>query len=77
MKKIHKFKTTYRDYINQDCLIESVIIPEHLYNGLVRSLSWKIEYQSRVEKALNYLVGLDSLDSEQLYNLENILKGEL
>ena len=33
-------------------------------------------YKSRIYKALKYLEGLDSLDGEQLYELEKILKGE-
>lgn len=33
-------------------------------------------YKGRVNKALKYLESLDSLDIEQLYVLEKILKGE-
>ena len=33
-------------------------------------------YKRRVNKALKYLESLDSLDGEQLYVLEKILKGE-
>ena len=33
-------------------------------------------YKGRIYKALKYLESLDSLDGEQLYELEKILKGE-
>ena len=52
-------------------------IPTRLYSGLVRSLSWKIEYHSRILKALDFIDCLDSLDGDQFYHLEKILKGEL
>ena len=56
---------------------DKVEIPSRLYSGLVRSLAWKIEYQSRIENAKEFMNNLDSLDTEQFYELENILKGEL
>lgn len=56
---------------------DKIAIPTKLYSGLVRSLAWKIEYQSRIEKANEFLQDLDSLDTEQFYILEEILKGEL
>lgn len=34
------------------------------------------KYKSRIYKALKYMESLDSLDSEQFYILEKILKGE-
>lgn len=34
---------------------DKVEIPSRLYSGLVRSLAWKIEYQSRIERALEEL----------------------
>lgn len=55
---------------------DKVEIPSRLYSGLVRSLAWKIEYQDRIERAIYYLDGLDSLDTEQFYKLEEIIKGE-
>ena len=55
---------------------DKVEIPSRLYSGLVRSLAWKIEYQDRIERAKEFMNNLDSLDTEQLYELENILKGE-
>ena len=33
-------------------------------------------YKGRIYKALKYMESLDSLDSEQFYMLEKILKGE-
>ena len=33
-------------------------------------------YKGRIYKALKYMEGLDSLDGEQFYELEKILKGE-
>ena len=33
-------------------------------------------YKGRIYKALKYMESLDSLDGEQLYELEKILKGE-
>ena len=33
-------------------------------------------YKGRINKALKYMESLDSLDSEQFYILEKILKGE-
>lgn len=33
-------------------------------------------YKGRINKALKYMESLDSLDSEQFYMLEKILKGE-
>ena len=33
-------------------------------------------YKGRIYKALKYMEGLDSLDAEQFYMLEKILKGE-
>ena len=55
---------------------DKIAIPTKLYSGLVRSLAWKIEYQDRVERALEFIDCLDSLDSDQFYYLEKILKGE-
>lgn len=56
---------------------DKVEIPSRLYSGLVRSLAWKIEYQDRIERAKEFLQDLDSLDTEQFYELEKIIKGEL
>lgn len=73
--KLLEENTNYRkipNYIKR----ERITISERLYSGLVRSLAWKIEYQDRIEKALKFIDNLDSLDSEQFYYLENILKGE-
>lgn len=55
---------------------DKIAIPTKLYSGLVRSLAWKIEYQDRVQRALELIDNLDSLDTEQFYYLEKILKGE-
>ena len=55
---------------------DKVEIPSRLYSGLVRSLAWKIEYHDRIERAKEFLQDLDSLDTEQFYILEEILKGE-
>lgn len=55
---------------------ERVVISDRLYSGLVRSLAWKIEFEDRLEKALNYIDNLDSLDSEQFYCLNRLLRGE-
>ena len=55
---------------------DKVLIPSRLYSGLVRSLAWKIEYQDRLQRALELIDNLDSLDTEQFYYLEKILKGE-
>ena len=55
---------------------DKVVIPSRLYSGLVRTLAWKIEYQDRVQRALELIDNLDSLDTEQFYYLEKILKGE-
>ena len=55
---------------------DKVLVPSRLYFGLVRSLAWKIEYQDRVQRALELIDNLDSLDTEQFYYLEKILKGE-
>lgn len=55
---------------------DKVEIPTRLYSGLVRTLAWKIEYQDRVQRALELIDNLDSLDTEQFYYLEKILKGE-
>ena len=55
---------------------DKVEIPSRLYSGLVRSLAWKIEYQGRIEKAKEFMDNLDSLDTEQFYELEKIIKGE-
>lgn len=55
---------------------DKILIPTRLYSGLVRTLAWKIEYQDRVQRALELIDNLDSLDTEQFYYLEKILKGE-
>lgn len=55
---------------------ERVVISDRLYSGLVRSLAWKIEFEDRLEKALNYIDNFDSLDSEQFYCLNRLLRGE-
>ena len=55
---------------------DKVLISSRLYSGLVRTLAWKIEYQDRVQRALELIDNLDSLDTEQFYYLEKILKGE-
>ena len=55
---------------------DKVEIPSRLYSGLVRSLAWKIEYHGRIERAKEFMDNLDSLDTEQFYELEKILKGE-
>ena len=52
---------------------ERVVISDRLYSGLVRSLAWKIEFEDRLEKALNYIDNFDSLDSEQFYCLNRLL----
>lgn len=55
---------------------ERVVISDRLYSGLVRSLAWKIEFEDRLEKALSYIDNFDSLDSEQFYCLNRLLRGE-
>lgn len=55
---------------------DKVEIPSRLYSGLVRSLAWKIEYQDRIKRAKEFMEILDSLDTEQFYELEKIIKGE-
>lgn len=55
---------------------ERVVISDRLYSGLVRSLAWKIEFEDRLEKALNYIDNFDSLDTEQFYCLNRLLRGE-
>ena len=50
---------------------DKVVIPSRLYSGLVRTLAWKIEYQDRVQRALELIDNLDSLDTEQFYYKKN------
>ena len=56
---------------------DKVEIPSRLYSGLVRSLAWKIEYQGRIEKAKEFMDSLDSLDQEQFWYVQQILKGDI
>lgn len=75
--KIAEENTKFRKIPNYIIRGERITISQRLYSGLVRSLAWKIEYQDRVQTALEFIYNLDSLDTEQFYYTERILKGEI
>lgn len=52
---------------------ERVVISDRLYSGLVRSLAWKIEYQSRVEKCLELLEDYTGVYRSRI---KSIMEGE-
>lgn len=52
-------------------------IPENEYLYLIRSNLWRSEYQKRVERANKFMAGLDELNSEQFWYIQQILKGEI
>lgn len=52
---------------------ERVVISDRLYSGLVRSLAWKIEYQSRIERALEELKDYTGVYKSRF---KDILEGE-
>ena len=56
---------------------EMTEIPTILYSQLVRALSYKIEYHDRINRVLEFMDSLDSLDQEQFWYVQQILKGEI
>lgn len=64
-------------YLNPIISDEVIEVSSKTYANLVKTLAKKIEYHSRIIKALEYMDHLDSLDMEQFDYLEKILKGEL
>ena len=75
--KLAEENISYRKIPNYIIRGERITISERLYSGLVRSLAWKIEYQDRIQRALEILNSKSWLIDLELYGyLHDILKGE-
>ena len=75
--KLAEENISYRKIPNYIIRGERITISQRLYSGLVRSLAWKIEYQDRVQRALEILNSKPWLIDLELYGyLDDILKGE-
>ena len=71
--KIAEENTKFRKIPNYIIRGERITISERLYSGLVRSLAWKIEYQSRIEKCLELLKDYTGVYKSRI---KSILEGE-
>lgn len=71
--KIAEENTKFRKIPNYIIRGERITISQRLYSGLVRSLAWKIEYQSRIERALEELKDYTGVYKSRF---KDILEGE-